>query len=97
MRITPEQLVFDAHAGLSRTGSSLAGGTAKKLPIHAAGFVALGGDDVKAADLRDSGAEFNVRSTSGHVCGDGDLIFLTGERDNIGFFLQADRIQEAVR
>ena len=60
-------------------------------------FVALGADDVQAAEIRHAGAEFDVRAAAGHVRGDGDRAALAGARDDLGFLLVILRVEHGVR
>ena len=70
---------------------------AAQLAVDAPRLVALGADDVKAADLRDALAKLDVRSAARHVRRDRDRAALAGERDNLGLARVVLRVQHLVR
>ena len=75
----------------------MARATSAKLPVDAACFVAFAADDVKATDVRNSLAEFDVGAAAGHVRGDGDGAVLAGASNDLGFLLMVLRVQNVVR
>jgi hypothetical protein len=68
----PHQIVLQRNEKVRRAGVALARAAAAQLAVNAPRFVAFGAEHVQAADLRDAGAEFDVRAAAGHVGGDGD-------------------------
>ncbi len=88
------EFVLEADVESAGTRIALAAGAAAKLVVDAAGGVALGADDVQAADGEGGGAEFDVGSAAGHVGGDGDVadhfadrvfVLISGHCDDLGF------------
>src|ERR1019366_9446830 len=61
--------------------------TAPQLAVNAAGFVALGTDDVQTASFGYAGSEFDVGAAPGHVRRDSHGAALAGARDDFRFLL----------
>ncbi len=67
-----EDGVLKAEEEDGSAGIALASAAADELVIDAAGFMALGADDMQTTEGNDAGAEFDIRAAAGHVGGDGD-------------------------
>ena len=80
-----QQRVFQAEHEQGGARIALAAAAAHELVVDAAGFVALGADDIEAAQRDHAGAEADVGATAGHVGGDGDGTELSGAGDDVGF------------
>ena len=72
------QFIFQRDEETRVARVALAAGTAAELVVDAARFVALGADDVQAAQLGDAFAELDVGTATGHVGGDRDRAGLAG-------------------
>ena len=66
------EVVLQGNEKVGGAGIALARATSAQLAVNAAGFVALGADDVQAAQPGDAFAQFDVGAAAGHVGGDGD-------------------------
>ena len=64
-------------------GVALTAGTSAQLVVDAPRLVALGADDVQAADVGDAFAEHDVDAAAGHVGGDGHRAVLSGILDDL--------------
>src|SRR5687767_9313143 len=67
-----EDLVLERHDRLEAPRIALPAAASEKLSIDAPRIVALGGEHVQAAELRDAGPEPDVRAAAGHVRGRAD-------------------------
>ena len=66
------QVVLEGEEEARLARVALTAGAAAQLVVDAPRFVALGADDVQAADIGDALAEHDVGAAAGHVGGDGD-------------------------
>jgi hypothetical protein len=90
------EIVFEADEKVRRPRIALARAPATQLPVNAAGFVAFCADDMQAADVSDTRAEFNVGAAACHVRRDGDSAALAGSRHDFGFLLVIFGVQDGV-
>jgi hypothetical protein len=87
------QFVFQAHECLGTSGIPLAGTSTEQLPVDPSGFVTLGGNHMEAVKLDDASAQANIRTPSGHVCGNGNGAFPAGIGDDASLFLMVNGIE----
>ena len=90
------EIVFEADEELALAGVSLTGATTTQLAVHATAFVTLRADDEEATEFADAFAEFDVRSTTGHVGGNRHGSTLTGTCDDLRFLTVILRVQNCV-
>src|SRR5690242_9870280 len=91
------EVVFEGNEKFGRTGITLPSCTATELPVHTAAFVSFGSEDCQTACFFHSGPEFNICTTSGHVCGNGNSSRKTGFSYHLCFFSMLLCIQHVVR
>jgi hypothetical protein len=73
-----QQVVFQGEVKARGAGVALAAGAAAQLVVDAAALVALGAQDVQAAQFGDPLAQHDVGAAAGHVGGDGHRPLLAG-------------------
>ena len=78
-------------------GVALAAGAAAQLVVDAARLVALGAEDVQAAELDDALAELDVDAAAGHVGRDRDRAGLAGLEDDLRLALVVLGVEHVVR
>ena len=80
---------------------ALTSGTSTQLTVHAAALVTLGADDGQTASLAHLGGEFDIRTTTSHVGGDGHhaqpVDGTTGLCHNLGLLLVQLGVEHVVR
>ena len=91
------QVVFQREVEAGGAGVALAARTAAQLVVDAAAFMALGAQDVQAAQVHHAVAQHDVRAASGHVGGNGHLALLTGLGHDFGFLLVLFGVEHVVR
>src|SRR5207244_2192995 len=91
------EVVLEAHVETREAGIALARAAAAKLAVNAPRLVALGREDLEAAEFGDAGAEFDVRAAARHVCGNGDRALLPRARDDFRLLLVIARVENGVR
>ncbi len=77
------EVVFKGDKKLGGTRVSLAPGAAPELVVDAAGFMALGAQDVQAPQFRHALFQDDVGAPTRHVGGDGDRPPAAGLGDNL--------------
>ncbi len=65
----------------------------EQLAIHSTRLVSFGGKDVKATLFGNAATQNNIRSTPGHIGGDGDSSRLTRACDDLSLLGLAHRIE----
>ena len=93
----PHEVVLEAHVEPRAARVTLAGAASAELAVDAAGFVALGPDHVKSAELGDALAEFDVRAAAGHIGRDRHRPAEPGARDDLGLLHVVFRVEDGVR
>ncbi len=78
-----QEIVFEGKIEPRRPHVSLPSRTAAELVVDTAALVPLGSEDMQPPELRHPLSQFDVRSASGHVCGNGHLSGLSGLRDDL--------------
>ena len=91
-----DDLVLERDEELGEAGVALAGAAAGELAVDPARLVALGADDVQAAQLGDAVAELDVGAAAGHVGGHGHLARLAGLGDDLGLDLVVLGVEDLV-
>ena len=81
------EVVFQGQVEAGGAGVALAAGAAAQLVVDAAGLVALGAQDVEAAQFHHAFAQDDVGAPAGHVGGDGHHALLPGLGHDLGLFL----------
>ena len=76
---------------------ALAARPAAQLVVDAARLVALGAEDVQAAEVADGVVDLDVDAAAGHVGGDRDRARLAGVLDDLGLARVLLRVEDVVR
>ena len=92
-----DQVVLGRQEEARAARVALAAGAAAELVVDAAGLVALGADDVEAAELAHAVAELDVDAAAGHVRRDRDGAALAGVLDDLGLAGVVLGVQHVVR
>src|ERR1700694_521053 len=90
------QLVVEAHIEARGAAVTLTACTAAQLVVNAPRLMPLGTDDVQAAKVRHSLAQFYVDASARHIRGDGDLAAQARIFDYLCFFLVIFGIENIV-
>ena len=88
-------LAREVEAGLARV--ALAAGAAAELIVDPACLVALGAEDVQAAELADGVVDLDVDAAAGHVRRDGHRADLAGVLDDLGLARVLLGVEDVVR
>src|SRR3954471_8794122 len=91
-----DQLILGAHDRFTAARVALPAAAAEELPVDAPRIVALGADDVQAAELDDAGPELDVSAAPGHVGRDRDAPALACLGDDFGFVGVLPRVEQPV-
>ena len=91
------QIVLQTQEELGRAGVALTSATTTQLVIDAAAFMALGANDMQAAQLGHALAQHDISTTACHVGGDSYSAILAGQGDNFCFFFVVFSVQNIVR
>ena len=92
----PHQIILQRNKENGRTRIPLTTCTTPQLPVHPARFVTLRADNRQTTRFLHPGAEFDIRTTTGHVGGNGHIARATRLRYNFGFALVLLGIQNIV-
>ena len=87
------QLILQGNIEPGFAGVPLTAGTASKLVIDTSGFMAFCADDLQPAQFFHAFAQLDVRTTAGHIGGDGNSASLARQRNDLRFLGMVFRIQ----
>ena len=91
------EVVLAGEVEARLAGVALAPGAAAELVVDPARLVALGAEDVEAAEVEDAFAELDVDAAAGHVRRDRDRAALARVLDDLALALVLLRVQDVVR
>src|SRR5439155_20743375 len=90
-------VIFEDHIEFRSTGITLAARTSAQLPVHTAALMTLRTNDGQTTGFFYTWAEFDIRTTTGHVGSNGNGACKTGFRYNLRFTGVLFRIEDIVR
>ena len=87
------QIIFQRDVETGFTGVTLTTGTTAQLVIDTSGFVTFCTDDLQTTQFGNTFAQLDIRTTTCHVCRNGNSIFLTCQCNDFRFLCMIFRIQ----
>ena len=91
------QIILQGNEKSGFTRVSLTAGTSAELVIDTAGFMPLRSNNHQTAQLGNTFAQLDIRTTAGHVGSNGNGPGLSGLSDNLSFHLMKLGIQYFMR